>query len=152
MMSRPGAGLVALLSVVLLANAGCSGGRGDAPRAARPPGVRLDQFQDIPLPPGWRPVPGEEQVAVAIGGGAVRRLQLSRQAPSSRHELQPDQAIARFVSGILPDDGWVRVDGGRPNDTEQRWTKGEEILEVRAAREDSLAVLRYRLVLAPLPR
>ena len=94
---------------------------------------------------------GEEQMAIAIAGGAVRRMQCSIQAPPAQQGLQPDQAIARHVAAILPEEGWARTDpDGHPGDLIQRWTKRGETLEVRASREDSLAVLRYRLLTPPI--
>ena len=153
MMRRYFAGCFALLvALAVFGLSGCSGGsRGDAPQAPRRPGVRADQFFDVPMPAMWRPVIDEEQIAIAIAGGSVRRLQLSVQAPPAQQDLQPDQAIARHVSGVLPEEGWTRVETtGRPGDLTQHWTKNGETLEVRATREDSLAVLRYRLMQPPV--
>lgn len=142
MRGRLGAAALAALGLLLLG--GCLDSRGDPPPSVRVLGLRWDQFPDIPFPPGWKPIPGEERVAMAIAGGSVRRLRLALQAPPARTDLQPDQAIRREVAAILPEYGWVR-DGGRDDAPVQRWRKGDEVLTVRAEREDGLAVLRYSL-------
>jgi hypothetical protein len=149
------AALAALLAAAIgcLPLAGCFNDRGDPPPPVRKVGLRLDQFPDIGFPGGWRPLAGEDHLAIAIASGTVRRLQFAMQAPPARSDLQPDDAMKRYVAGVLPEDGWVRTNGDQPGDTTQLWAKNGEILEVRATREDSLAVLRYRLLppAAPAP-
>lgn len=137
--------LAALAAAAVLALAGCGDDRGDPPRPARIPGLRWEQFPDIRFPPGWKPIPGEDAVAMAIGAGAVRRLSVSLQAPPARTDLDPDKAMSRYVAAELPDGGWVRSGTGKPGDLAQTWTRGAETLEVKAAREGGLPVLRYRL-------
>lgn len=137
-----------LLALLALFAAGCgSGPRGDAPPAPRPTGLRLDQFPDVPTPPGWRPLPGEEHLAIAIAGGTVRRLNLAMQAPAVRSDLQPPEAMTRYVGAPLKDLGWTRVGEGRLADVEQTWRKGSETLHVTAGRLDGLVVIRW--IIAP---
>lgn len=143
----PGSRLAAAAAAVLIlvACAGCGNDRDTPQRPVRVTGLRWDQFTDIPFPPSWMPLPDEDRVAVAIGGGSARRLVVALQAPATRGDLQPNQAISRYVAAALPDSGWVRSGEGRSGDLSQVWTKNGEILEISADREGSLAVLRYRL-------
>lgn len=135
----------AAAGLLLVAAAGCSNDRDAPARPVRLPGLHWDQFPDIPFPPAWRPLPGEDRLAIAIGGGSVRRLVVALQAPAARTELEPDQAISRYAAAQLPGYGWVRQGEGKPGDLVQEWTRGGETLVVAAEREDGLAVLRYRL-------
>jgi hypothetical protein len=150
---RPRAALAATLAAALVpfVLAGCAGGRGDPPPAVRTVGVRWEQFPDIPFPSGWRPLPGSEPLAIAIGGGAARRLDVSWQAPPARTELEPADAIARYAAAELPATGWTRVGDGQPRDLQQTWRRGDETLQVTAEREDGLAVLRWRLAAPATP-
>lgn len=139
--------ILALLA--MLALAGCAGGRADVPVNPLRPGLRWEHFPDLPMPAGWQTLPDEEHVALAIGNGAVRRLRVTFVAPASRSEMQPPEAIARYVGHVLPDSGWTRDGEGRPDDLRQTWRKGDETLDVRATREGGLAVLRYALRAPP---
>jgi hypothetical protein len=139
--------LPALVGVALLA-AGCGDDRPLPPKPPRPVAVRPDAIPDIPLPSGWLPVPDEDHIAFAIGGGTVRRLDLRIQAPPSRDDLEPEEAIARHVAGVLPDTGWQREKGQsepKSRDRTQAWRKGAERLVVTTERDGGLAVLRYVL-------
>lgn len=138
--------VAALPALALLG--GCAENRGEPPPPLRVVGLRWEQFPDIPFPPGWKPVPGENHVAAAVGGGSVRRLVLAVQAPANRDDILPEKAIAQHAAGTLPEYGWSRPEG-RPDALEQRWRKGAEVLVVSASREGGLAVLRYRLEAAP---
>ncbi len=136
----------ASIALALLALSACSSDpRGDAPPAPRQPGLRLDQFPDIPTPAGWKPLLGEDHVAIAIANGAVRRLALALQAPAARSELQPPEAMTRYVGAPLSDSGWTRVGDGRLSDIKQHWHKGNESLTVTAERVDGLVVIRWKL-------
>ena len=130
----------------LLAVSGCStSDRGDAPAPPRPVGLRWDQFPDIPMPAGWLPLAGEDHVAIAIANGEVRRLRVALQAPAGRADLEPGDAMLRYVGSVLGEEGWTRVGEGRNADTSQRWSKGSEVLEVSAKRIDGLTTIRWRL-------
>lgn len=141
--------LAALVAALLLA--ACGSSRGDPPRPARLAGLRLDQFPDLPLPPQWQRVPGEDQLAIAIGGGTERRLRLVLQAPPARTDVDPGTAMSRYVAGELPDAGWTREGEGRPGDLRQVWRKGGETLMVEAGRSGGVAVITWRLVPPPTP-
>ncbi len=136
---------LALTAVAVLLSACSTGGRGDAPAPPRPLGLRWEHFADIPMPAGWRPLPGDDHIAVAIANGAVRRLSVALQAPAARADLQPPEAMTRYVGGPLTDAGWTRSGDGRLSDTDQRWSKGSEKLHVEAERVDGLVVIRWRL-------
>jgi hypothetical protein len=135
-----------LALLALLAGSACSSGpRGDAPPAPRPVGQRWEHFPDIPMPAGWKPLAGEDHLAIAIANGAARRLSVALQAPAARSELQPPEALTRYVGSVLGDTGWTRIGDGRLSDVEQRWSKAGETLEVSAKRIDGLVVIRWRL-------
>ena len=97
------------------------------------------------MPAGWLPLAGSDHVAIAIANGSVRRLSVALQAPAARADLQPPEAMTRYVGGPLTEAGWARVGEGRLSDTEQRWSKGGETLLVEAKRIDGLVVIRWRL-------
>ena len=136
---------LAMLAFALLLSACSSGGRGDAPAPPRPLGLRWEQFPDIPMPSGWLPLTGMDHVAIAIANRTVRRLSVALQAPAARADLQPPEAMTRYVGGPLTDNGWTRVGEGRLSDTDQQWIKGAEKLHVEAKRVDGLVVIRWRL-------
>lgn len=132
-------------AIVVLLSACAGSGRGDAPAPPRPLGLRWEQFPDIPMPSGWLPLAGDDHIAIAIANGTVRRLSVALQAPPARTELQPPEAMTRYVGGPLTDAGWIRVGEGRLSDTDQHWRKGVEKLHVEAKRLDGLVVIRWKL-------
>lgn len=136
---------LAAACALALALAGCSDDREAPPAPVRKPGLRWEQFPDVPMPPGWKTLPGEEHVAIAIGNGAVRRLDVALVAPPGRTDLQPPEAMTRYVGTVLNVSGWTRDGDGRASDLEQRWRKGGESLLVEAERDGGLVVLRYSL-------
>lgn len=137
--------VLALAAACVLALAGCAGDREPPPAPIRKPGLRWEQFPDVPTPAGWKTVPGEDHVAIAIGNGAARRLDAALIAPAGRTDLQPGDAMLRYVGTVLNTAGWIRDGDGRAADLRQRWRKGGETLEVSAERDGGLVVLRYRL-------
>lgn len=141
--------LAALACVGALFIAGCAGDREAPPAPIRKPGLRWEQFPDIPTPAGWKPLHGEDHVAIAIGNGAARRLQVALIAPANRSDLQPADAMSRYVGTVLNTTGWTRDGEGRASDARQRWRKGGEMLDVESWREGGLVVLRYRLSTTP---
>jgi len=138
--------MLALAAACALGGYGCSDERDALPKTIRPIGLRYDQFPDLAFPAGWRPLEGENHVAVAIAGGAARRLDLALQAPPARTDLEPGDAMARMVVAILPDSGWVRQGDGKAPDTEQTWKRADETLLVTAERIGGVAVIRWQLV------
>jgi hypothetical protein len=138
---------LAIVVALAIALAACSSGRADLPQAVRRPGLHWDQFSDIPMPNGWQTLPGEDHVAIAIGNGAVRRLRVALIAPAGRSDLQPPEAMTRYVGTVLNQTGWTRDGDGRASDLSQHWRKGEETLDVVAERDGGLVVLRYRLAM-----
>jgi hypothetical protein len=138
--------MLALAAACVLGGSGCSNERDALPKTVRPIGLRYDQFPDLAFPAGWRPLAGEDHVAVAIAGGAARRLDLALQAPPARTDLESGDAMARMVAAILPDSGWIRVGEGRAQDVKQTWKRADETLVVTAERIGGVAVIRWRLV------
>lgn len=85
---------------LLLVLAAC----GSAPRDLPSPAVyRPGDFPDVPLPPGYAPVPGSEQLAIVLGGGALRRMVSTLELPSSANGPEDVQLWYR---DRLPTLGW----------------------------------------------
>ncbi len=135
----------AIAMACALALAACSAAREAPPPPVRKTGLRWEQFPDIPTPAGWQTLPGEDHIAIAIGNGATRRLDVALIAPAARTDLQPPDAMTRYVGTVLNVSGWTRSGDGRASDIVQEWRKGGETLQVQANREGGLVVLRYRL-------
>lgn len=136
---------LAIAMAFALALAACAATRDAPPPPVRKTGLRWEQFPDIPTPSSWQTLPGEDHVAVAIGNGSARRLDVALIAPAARTDLQPPDAMTRYVGTVLNLNGWTRTGEGRASDLEQEWHKGGETLQVKAEREGGLVVLRYQL-------
>ena len=136
---------LAIAMACALALAACAPGREAPPPPMRKTGLRWEQFPDIPTPPGWQTLAGEDHLAMAIGNGAARRLDVALIAPAARTDLQPPDAMTRYVGTVFNLTGWARSGDGRASDVKQEWRKGGETLQVQADREGGLVVLRYRL-------
>ncbi|MCS6971341.1 MAG: hypothetical protein RMM29_02985 [Planctomycetota bacterium] len=131
-----------IAAVLLLA--ACAGDERSDYGRARVSGLRLERFPDVPIPAGWRPLPEEEALAIAIAGGAARRLLLTVQAPQP--DLQPPEAM-RAIAARLVDAGWQPADERHdPARLRQRWRKGQEELLVEAERRGGAVIVRWRLL------
>ncbi len=147
------AGSQRLLAGALVASAALTlGGCNDPPpreppHPPRPNAFLPEQFPDIPLPPGYMLMPGEDQLAVSIAGGAVRRFEVALERRSNTTD-QPVAVLLGFVKRDLELRGWqlVSIDPGS-----QRWHKGSEELLVETGRADSRTTIRYRLRPAAQP-
>lgn len=137
----------ALASLAVLALlTGC----GDDERATAPPpsagAFSPEQFADIPIPRGYVFSPAQDQLAVRLAGGAVRRFDV---ALEQRENAEP-QAVANLLTEMQRDltaQGWVQA-AGRSDLLE--WTKGQERLVLETGRTGGRTSIRIRLRPPPL--
>jgi hypothetical protein len=125
-------------------------GCGDDQRAsAPPPGASAfspDQFPDIPIPRGYVFSPGQDQLAVTLAGGAVRRFDVVLEQRANA-EPQPATNLLAEMQRDLTALGWVQA-AGRSDLLE--WTKGQERLVLETGRTGGRTSIRLRLRPAPL--
>ena len=135
------------LAAGLLIVAGCSGPdpRSGPPPAAFAPG----DFPDIPIPPGYVPKAGEDQLAVSYGDGAVRRYHVVLQQANEDVPLV-DEELESWVRTRYGARGWRLEEDRWPK--RQRWLRsdgpaGPEQLLVETGRADRRTIIR--LVVTP---
>lgn len=155
--------MVAAVVAAVLLMTGCDDrdeaqpSRGDV----RIPGFEPYRFPDIRLPLGWRPLPGHDQLALSLAGGAIRSFDVTLAPPTGKEDQQPADAI-RVASALLAETGWERqgdlpqkddakVDAKKPSltDTRQRHRKGGELLDLACGYQDGELRLEYRLSSTP---
>ena len=129
---------LAVAAAALAVVVGCGESRLPDPAAPKPAAFQLDGFSDLPLwlLSGYQ-IDAEAgiPVAVAVAGGAVRRLSVGYATRDDVDGESTQQVLDRFV-GAMPDLGWSA--GPRSGETEARvqtWTKGDERLEVGAGKD-----------------
>ena len=145
-----GAALFAL-AAVLLSSCESSASPGDL-RASdggsnltkRPAAYRPDLFPDIPFERliGYRLTAEDPQVAVAYAGGALRRLSLSFITRDGDEGKPPRVELDRIVGG-LSTLGWRQL--ASDSKEIERFSKGDEILEVGASTAGSATIISLRL-------
>ena len=137
----------ALCSLTVLALlAGC----GDDKRTSAPPpstgAFSPEQFPDIPIPRGYVFSPGQDQLAVTLAGGAVRRFDVVLE---QRENAEP-QLVANLLAEMqrdLTSQGWVQAAG---HSDLREWTKGQERLVLETGRTGGRTSIRLRLQPPPL--
>jgi hypothetical protein len=133
--------LLGALWVGLLCLAGC----GEAPPRPtlvhRPTAFYPEQFPDIPLPLGFAFMTDEDQLAVSLAGGTVRRYEVSMEQRAGQVE-RPIPDVLHELEGELAYRGWVRV---RADAASQDWVKGNERLLITTGRNDTRTIIRYHL-------
>ncbi len=118
------------------------------PRPPRVPAFYPEQFPDIPLPrPGYQMQPNDDQLAVALAGGSVRRFEVSMIQRENAAPQKPAELLAE-VRRQLASSGWQAVSADAAN---QRWHKGGEDLFIETGRADSRTTIRYHLRPATAP-
>jgi hypothetical protein len=126
------------LAATLALLVGCGGTRLPDPAAAKPAAFQLEGFGDLPLwlLSGYQIDPeAGPPLAVAVAGGAVRRLSVGY---ITRDEVDGEstlQVLDRFA-GALPDQGWsAGARTGGPDARVQRWMRNDEALVVGAGKD-----------------
>ncbi len=129
-------------AILFLSLSGCVGPeRSVAAQPMAPPAFAAERFPDIPIPPGFMPAQGEDQLAVSLGGGQVRAFSVTLE---SRPGTQPDPVrILADLQRDLVSTGWARAPEGL-------WRKGGEILTIDARRSGDATMLRILLRPAPV--
>ena len=128
---------------------GCSSGTRETSDvetlAHRPAAYRPDQFPDIPFERlvGYRLTTDDPQVAIAIAGGSLRRLSVVYITRQGDEPKPAQEEIDRITGGLTPY-GWHQVSAD-PGRHESRFTKGRELLVVRASTESSATTIEFRL-------
>jgi hypothetical protein len=138
-------GLLLLLPLLLLLllTAACGGPDRDAP----PPAVsRFGDFPDVPLPPGYAPLPGSEQLAIALGGGSLRRMQATLELPSS---AKGPEDVQLWYRERLPALGWQAESLGGGSGLSQ-WRRAfadgrDEQLLIETGRAQGRPIMRLSL-------
>ncbi len=122
--------------------AGCGGGdRPMRPPGSRPPAFQLEAFPDIPLPLGFVPDPLADQLAVSLGGGGLRRYDVTV-VHHSDGGPEPIVVMDDLRRG-LEASGWAGDSFSER--TVRSFTKGGEALTVEAGRSAGVTTVRLRL-------
>lgn len=139
-MARPAGWLCASMALALLAS-GCSDPeavRVTAP--ARPAGFEPERFPDIALPrAGYMFSPNEDQLAIAIANGSIRRFEVALVQRENLPAQEPGELLGQ-VGRDLTARGWTKAD-----EQGLRWRKEGEELALETGRTDGRTSIRYRL-------
>ena len=139
------AAFAALTAVVFLVGCGEAETR---PTPQRPVGFQPERFPDIALPRGgYMYSPGEEQLAVSLAGGTVRRFEVAMERREGIADQTPAELLAQLKRD-LEQRGWTLASA---SDERQAWRKGGEELVLETGRADSRTIIRYRLRPAASP-
>lgn len=105
-----------------------------------------EQFPDIPLPRGYVFSPDQDQLAVTLAGGTVRRFEVMLEQRENA-EPQPPDSLLREMQRDLTALGWVAAPG---SSTLLEWSKGQERLVLETGRTGGRTTIRLRLRPPPL--
>lgn len=139
-------GAVILVGIGLLV--GCGDDRTQELGAPRPAAFQTEHFPDVPLwlMSGYQLDPDAGvPLAIAVAGGAVRRLDVSYTTRADVEGESTQQVLDRFA-GALPEVGWVT--GKRTGDQSERqqlWTREQECLVVAAGKDGRRTNVRLLL-------
>lgn len=113
-------------------------------------GYHPEQFPDIPLPPGFVLEPDRDQLAVAVGGGLLRRFDVGMVQKSNAKSQSPSEILTWYEQS-LPNLGWIPDAGSGQQRTFHRYHSPEvgEILRLSADISGTSTRLRLRLEPAP---
>jgi len=138
--------------LVVLGLAGC-GGEPEARQGLRSSarGYHPEQFPDIPLPPGFVLDPDRDQLAVAVGGGLLRRFDVGMVQKFNAKPQSPTE-IMTWYEQVLPNLGWIPDPSSGQQRVFHRHLSPEvsEILRVHADTSGMSTRVRLRLEPAPL--
>jgi hypothetical protein len=122
-----------------------SGCLDDEPRknpAAPTPAVFVpEQFTDIPLPKSYMFIAGEDQLAVSLANGSVRRFEVALEQRETASPQSP-QALLQEMERNLLSRGWQLLSNDGLN---QRWLKNQEHLLLETGRSGGRSTIRLRL-------
>lgn len=125
---------------------GCS----DDERTTAPPPTASafspEQFPDIPIPRGYVFSPTQDQLAVRLAGGTVRRFDVALEQRENA-EPQPAASLLAEMQRDLTAMGWVPA-VERKDVLE--WTKGQERLVLETGRTGGRTSIRIRLRPPPI--
>ena len=117
----------------------------DEPRtpvsATAPAAFTSEQFSDIPLPRGYVFSPGQDQLAVTVAGGTVRRFEVAMEQRESAKSQSPAELLCEMERDLTIH-GWV-PDTDRSD--KLQWHKGQERLVLETGRTDGHTTIRLRL-------
>lgn len=139
--------LAVMILAVLLVLSGC----GDDERTVVPPpsasaAFTPEQFPDIPLPRGYVFSPEQDQLAVSLAGGTVRRFEVTMEQRENA-EPQAADSLLREMQRDLTALGWLLA----PNREDLlEWWKGQERLVLETGRTGGRTTIRLRLRPAPI--
>ncbi len=134
--------VVVMAMAALLVMPACS----DSERAAAPPPAAAssfspEQFPDIPIPRGYVFSPDQDQLAVSLAGGTVRRFEVTLEQRQTA-EPQPADSLLREMQRELTALGWLLA----PNREDLlEWWKGQERLVLETGRTGGRTTIRLRL-------
>ena len=115
--------------------------RAASPAAASHAAFSPEQFSDIPLPRGYVFSPGQDQLAVTLAGGTVRRFEVVMEQRESAKQ-QSTVELLDEMERELTSRGWVAA----PNHSDKlQWHKGQERLVLETGRTDGRTTIRLRL-------
>ncbi len=134
---------VGVIAVLLL---GCD----DETRTTAPPTAHVafspEKFADIPLPRGYVFSSGQDQLAVTLAGGAVRRFEVTMEQRETSEPQPPAQLLGEMERDLIAR-GWKQA----PNRNDGiEWHKGQERLVLETGRTAGRTTIRLRLRPAPV--
>ncbi len=111
----------------------------------KPVAYHPESFPDIPFERlvGYRLTADDRQLAVAVAGGALRRLSLVFITRPGDEPKEPKDELDRIAGG-LGGLGWRQVASTVVN--ENRWIKGDETLVVAASLDDGATTISFHLI------
>ena len=134
-------GTISLGFIAVLMLAGCNDDRRTPALATAPAAFTPNQFSDIPLPRGYVFSPGEDQLAVTVAGGTVRRFEVAMEQRESAKSQSPTELLNEMERDLTMN-GWVSAPG---HSDKLQWHKGQERLVLETGRTDGRTTIRLRL-------
>jgi hypothetical protein len=118
---------------------------GDEPRTVQPtptPAVFVPElFTDISLPKGYMFTPGEDQLAVSMANGAVRRFEVALEQRPSAVSQNPSDLLSEMAND-LHKRGWELQES---RGLKQQWRKEQERLLLETGRSGGRTTIRLSL-------
>ena len=109
--------------------------------ATAPAAFTPEQFSDIPLPRGYVFSPGQDQLAVTVAGGTVRRFEVAMEQRESAKSQSPAELLSQMERDLTIH-GWVPASD---RSDKLQWHKGQERLVLETGRTNGRTTIRLRL-------